>query len=170
MGEMRVAVLGASGYIGGELLRLLAGHPSFEVTFLGAKDSAGSSLAEVQPHLGELPLAAAELRPIEADAVAAASDLAFSALPHGTSFATIPSLLDAGVRVVDLSGDFRLEADVYPAWYGYDPSGAAPPRRSRLRALGAVRRTRGGFGARGQPWLLPDTRGARAARRSSRRA
>ena len=60
MGETRVAVLGASGYTGGELLRLLAGHPSFEVTFLGAKDSAGSSLADVQPHLGELPLAASD--------------------------------------------------------------------------------------------------------------
>jgi N-acetyl-gamma-glutamyl-phosphate reductase len=119
MGETRVAVLGASGYTGGELLRLLAGHPSFEVTFLGAKDSAGSSLADVQPHLGELPLAAAELRPIEPEDVAADADLAFSALPHGASFAAIPPLLDAGVRVVDLSGDFRLDADAYPAWYGF---------------------------------------------------
>ncbi len=54
-GAVRVAVLGASGYGGGELLRLLAAHPGAEVTFLGAKDSAGATLAEVHPHLGSLP-------------------------------------------------------------------------------------------------------------------
>ena len=119
MGETRVAVLGASGSTGGELVRLLAGHPAFEITFLGAKDSAGSALAEVQPHLATSPFAATELSAIEAGPVAQVADLAFSALPHGASFATIPPLLDAGVRVVDLSGDFRLDADAYPEWYGF---------------------------------------------------
>ena len=57
----RVAILGASGYGGGELLRLLAAHPGAEVTFLGAKDSAGRTLAEVHPHLASLPLAATAL-------------------------------------------------------------------------------------------------------------
>jgi N-acetyl-gamma-glutamyl-phosphate reductase len=116
----RVAILGASGYGGGELLRLLADHPGAEVTFLGAKDSAGRTLAEVHPHLASLPLAATALQPIEPDAIAAAADVVFSALPNGTSAGIAPELLEAGVRVIDLAGDFRLPAEAYPEWYGFD--------------------------------------------------
>jgi len=117
---VRVAILGASGYGGGELLRLLADHPGAEVTFLGAKDSAGRTLAEVHPHLASLPIAATALQPIELEAIAAAADVAFSALPNGTSAEIAPALLEAGVRVIDLAGDFRLPAEAYPEWYGFD--------------------------------------------------
>jgi N-acetyl-gamma-glutamyl-phosphate reductase len=119
-GNTRVAVLGASGYAGGELVRLLAGHRRADVTFLGAKDSAGKTLAEVHPHLASLPIAEAALQPIEAAQIAEAADVAFCALPNGTSSSLVPSLLDAGLRVIDLAGDFRLPAEAYPEWYGFE--------------------------------------------------
>ena len=117
---VRVAILGASGYGGGELLRLLADHPGAEVTFLGAKDSAGRTLAEVHPHLASSPAGSATLLPLDPEAIAAAADVAFSALPNGTSAEIAPALLEAGVRVIDLAGDFRLPAEAYPEWYGFD--------------------------------------------------
>ncbi|MDQ3211024.1 MAG: N-acetyl-gamma-glutamyl-phosphate reductase, partial [Actinomycetota bacterium] len=107
----RVAVLGASGYAGGELVRLLAAHRHAQVTLLGAKDSAGKTLAEVHPHLASLPIAGQTLAPIDASAVTEAADVAFCALPNGTSATLVPALLEAGVRVIDLAGDFRLHAE-----------------------------------------------------------
>jgi N-acetyl-gamma-glutamyl-phosphate reductase len=114
------AVVGASGYAGGELVRLLAAHPSIEVTFLGAKDSAGTPFAQAHPHLASLPIASTQLAAVDTSSVADAADLVFSSLPHGSSAAIVPDLLDAGLRVVDLAGDFRLGADAYPEWYGWE--------------------------------------------------
>ena len=119
-GAVRVAILGASGYGGGELLRLLADHEGVEVTFLGANDTAGRTLAEVHPHLASLPSGDAVLQPIEIESIAAVADVVFSALPNGTSAGIAPGLLEAGARVIDLAGDFRLPAEAYPAWYGFD--------------------------------------------------
>jgi N-acetyl-gamma-glutamyl-phosphate reductase len=116
----RAAVLGASGYTGGELVRLLAGHPSIEVTFLGARGSAGTLFGEAHPHLASLPQGADRLEPVHAGAIADAADLVFSALPHGASAEIVPGLLDAGLRIVDLAGDFRLGAEAYPDWYGWE--------------------------------------------------
>jgi N-acetyl-gamma-glutamyl-phosphate reductase len=118
--RVRVAVLGASGYAGGELVRLLAGHPGVEIVFLGAAGSAGRTLTEVHPHLASLPSADRPLRPIAVAEVVDAADLAFCALPHGASAAIAPSLLEAGLRVVDLGGDFRLPPTAYPQWYGFE--------------------------------------------------
>ncbi|GIU98382.1 MAG: N-acetyl-gamma-glutamyl-phosphate reductase [Actinomycetota bacterium] len=119
MGEVvRAAVLGASGYAGGELVRLLATHPSIEVVALGGHGSAGRTLAEVHPHLAGLAAADLPLDPIDGDPPAV--DLAFTALPHGASARVVPGLLDAGIRVVDLGGDFRLPAEDYPTWYGFE--------------------------------------------------
>jgi N-acetyl-gamma-glutamyl-phosphate reductase len=118
--DVRVAVLGASGYAGGEIVRLLDGHPNVEVTFLGTRESAGRALAEVHPHLRGLPLGGSILRAVDADEIAAACDAVFCALPHGASAALAPSLVEAGLRVIDLGGDFRLEAAAYPEWYGFD--------------------------------------------------
>ena len=115
-----MAVLGASGYGGGEVLRLLADHPQVEVTILGAKDSAGRTLAEVHPHLGAHQLGAWVLRPIDPEDVAAEADVAVSSLPHGASAVIAPNLLEAGLRVIDLAGDFRLPAAAYPEWYGFE--------------------------------------------------
>jgi N-acetyl-gamma-glutamyl-phosphate reductase len=117
----RVAVVGASGYAGGELVRLLSQHPAVEVTFLGAGSSAGRTLGEVHPNLASSPLASMQLRPVDDPAaVSAAAELAFCCLPHGASSSLAPSLLDDGAKVIDLAGDFRLEAGDYPEWYGFE--------------------------------------------------
>src|SRR3990172_6056051 len=112
-----VAVRGASGYSGGELVRLLLGHPSAAVTRVGGASSAGSKLGEVHPHLLGSPAAELVLEPAEE---IEGVDVAFLALPHGRSAELAPMLLDAGTRVIDLAGDFRLPASAYPEWYGFE--------------------------------------------------
>lgn len=109
-----VSVVGASGYSGGELLRLLSGHPHFEVSRLFAQRSAGSTVADVHPNLSSL----AGL-PIEAFSAEAAAglDVVFLCLPAGQSPAIVAELPDTTV-VVDLSGDHRLPPDLYEEWYG----------------------------------------------------
>jgi N-acetyl-gamma-glutamyl-phosphate reductase len=118
MGEKKlVAVLGASGYAGGELLRLLASHPHFDVVAATASSHAGRAIADVQPALaGAYPDLV--FGPTEARA-AKGADLVFCALPHGASQHLVPQLLENGHHVVDLAADFRLkDAELYPAWYG----------------------------------------------------
>jgi N-acetyl-gamma-glutamyl-phosphate reductase len=118
--HVRVAVLGASGFAGGELVRLLEAHPHADVTFLGAHGSVGKTLAEVHPNLAGLAMATELLRePIVAD-VAGVAEMAFCSLPHGASAELAPSLLEAGIKVIDLAGDFRLPASAYPDWYGFE--------------------------------------------------
>jgi N-acetyl-gamma-glutamyl-phosphate reductase len=114
-----VAVLGASGSAGGELVRLLAVHPSFDICYLGAQRAAGETLAQVHPHLEALSLGTELLRDGDPAQVAAVAELVFTALPHGASAAVVPALRAAGCTVVDLAGDFRLAAEDYPAWYGF---------------------------------------------------
>lgn len=120
MGEskkrIKVAVVGASGYTGGELLRLLAGHPLMEVTAVTSEKSAGSAIVSVFPHL------AASIRlsfeALDPEAIAARADAVFLALPHTKSFAPARACLTAGKPVVDLSADYRLkEAAAYETWY-----------------------------------------------------
>jgi N-acetyl-gamma-glutamyl-phosphate reductase len=112
-----IAVIGASGFSGGELVRLLLDHPGAELTAVGASSSAGSRLGEVHPHLLGTAVADMVIRSAESvDGV----DVAFLALPHGRSAEFAPVLLDAGTRVIDLAGDFRLPASGYPPWYGFE--------------------------------------------------
>jgi N-acetyl-gamma-glutamyl-phosphate reductase len=118
--QTRVAILGASGYAGGELARLLHGHPFFDVTFLGAKGSVGQTLGSVHPHLAGLVGADARLQEMDPAAIASAADLVMAALPNGTSAGLVPAILEAGCRVIDLSGDFRLDRTAYPRWYGFE--------------------------------------------------
>ncbi len=117
--RVRAAVLGASGYGGGELIRLLAGHPEVELGPLAAHSSAGRTLAEVHPHLAGLPGSDEPLSEIDPGGGVAA-DVAFCSLPHGASGRIVPALVEAGVQVVDLGGDFRLKAADYPEWYGFE--------------------------------------------------
>src|SRR6478672_7386710 len=109
-GTIRVAVLGASGFSGGELIRLLHDHPRLEVTFAGAKGSVGVTVGGSHPHLASLPAGGLLLQPMEPAAIVEAADLVFSALPNGTSSGLAPAILDGGVPVIDLAGDFRLPA------------------------------------------------------------
>jgi N-acetyl-gamma-glutamyl-phosphate reductase len=111
----RVAVLGASGYAGGELVRLVDDHPGLEATYLGANTQAGSALGEVHPHLRAPDRV---LVPITADLDV---DLVFMALPHGASAPLGAQLAAAGVPVADLGSDFRLDsAERYLDAYGSD--------------------------------------------------
>lgn len=113
-------MLGASGFSGGELIRLLHDHPRFDVTFAGAKGSVGATVGASHPHLAGLPAGDLVLSEMDPDAIAAAADLVFSALPNGTSAGIAPAILDSGVAVIDLAGDFRLPAASYPVWYGFE--------------------------------------------------
>jgi len=117
---LRVAVFGASGYAGGELVRLLVEHPNVELVFLAANESAGRELAEVHPHLAASPIGSRVLAPLDAASAADRASFAFLSLPHGASASLAPALLEAGLCVVDLAGDFRLPAAAYPDWYGFE--------------------------------------------------
>lgn len=112
----KVAVIGASGYTGVELLRLLAGHPAVKVTCVTSRQQAGQSLAEGFPSLaGVYDLTFEALEPA---ALAGRADLVFTAVPHQAAMAMVPELLAAGCKVVDLSADYRLhDAAVYAQWY-----------------------------------------------------
>lgn len=111
----RIAILGASGYTGAELVRLIATHPSMKIVALSGDRKAGMAMAEVFPFLAHLDLP--HLVKIE-DIDFSAVDLAFCALPHATSQAVI-SALPRDLKVVDLSADFRLRDPAeYEKWYG----------------------------------------------------
>jgi N-acetyl-gamma-glutamyl-phosphate reductase len=116
MDIFRIAILGASGYTGAELVRLIATHPHMRIAALSADRKAGQRMGEVFPHLRHLdlpPLAAI------ADLDLAGIDLVFCALPHATSQEVIAAL-PRDLRIVDLSADFRLrDPDVYARWYGH---------------------------------------------------
>jgi len=115
--RLRIGILGASGYTGAELVRILARHPQVEIRLLTADRQAGKPLAEVFPQFGHLKLP--DLVKIEA-ADWSVVDLVFCALPHGTTQEVIAAL-PRHLKVVDLSADFRL-ADVaaYAQWYGHE--------------------------------------------------
>ncbi|MCS0499350.1 N-acetyl-gamma-glutamyl-phosphate reductase [Protaetiibacter mangrovi] len=116
-----VAVAGASGYAGGELLRLLANHPEFEVRVVTAHQNAGQRLGAVHPHL--LTLGELELQPTEASVLADA-DVVFFALPHGASGAIAAELPD-DVLAVDCGADHRLtDESAWDAFYGGEYHGA----------------------------------------------
>jgi N-acetyl-gamma-glutamyl-phosphate reductase len=111
----KIAILGASGYTGAELVRLIATHPHMEIAALSADRKAGMEMAEVFPFLRLLSLP--KLQKIE-DIDFAKIDLCFCALPHGTTQAVIAAL-PRTLKIVDLSADFRLrDAAAYAKWYG----------------------------------------------------
>lgn len=130
-----VAVVGASGYGGGELVRLLDGHPDLDVAVVAASASAGERLDTVAPHLAGLPVAAQALAAAEPDALDGC-DLVFLATPHGVSAELAPDLVERGATVVDLSGAFRLDADEFARWYGQThPAPALSPAAYGLPEL-----------------------------------
>lgn len=138
---LRAAVAGASGYAGGEVLRLLLNHPGIEIGALTGNTNAGQRLGGLQPHL--LPLAGRVLEPTTAQ-VLAGHDVVFLALPHGQS-AAVAEQLGEGVLVVDCGADFRLEdAGDWETFYGSPHAGT-------------------------WPYGLPELPGARAALAGSRR-
>lgn len=127
--RVRVGIVGAAGYTGAELLRLVHGHPRLELAWVAARERAGRRLGEVLPSMdGVAGLGDRVLERFEPDDVAAAvtrADVVFTALPHATSARAGAALFEAGVRVVDLSADFRLrDPAIYAAFYGEHPAPA----------------------------------------------
>jgi N-acetyl-gamma-glutamyl-phosphate reductase len=115
--SINVAILGASGFVGAELLRLCAGHPELSPVLLFGDSQAGVALDEVHPHL-TLAYPGMKVERYAPEALAGA-DLVFAALPHGHSQAIAPEIVARDIPFVDLGADFRLDdPDAYERWYG----------------------------------------------------
>ena len=141
---LSVGILGASGFAGSELLRLLATHPDFDVRLAGADSQAGVAVADLYPGL------AAAYPDLEFTAAGAAEcaglDVVFLGLPHGLSQSIVPDLRGTVKWIIDAASDFRLkDPALYPKWYGAEhpapellvdaaygiPAAIPPPRRQR---------------------------------------
>ncbi|KPK00253.1 MAG: N-acetyl-gamma-glutamyl-phosphate reductase [Desulfobacterales bacterium SG8_35] len=113
---IRIGIVGASGYTGVELARLLCGCPDVKLTVATSRQYKGRKLAEVYPNLAGLVDIVCE--DLQTEELAGRADLFFTAVPHQTAMSIVPDLLQAGKKVVDLSADFRLhDAAVYEKWY-----------------------------------------------------
>ena len=120
-----VAIVGASGYGSRELIRILLGHPGAEVVVATSRADESPTVAAMHPSLrGRIDL---KSEPFDPDRIASVASVAFLGLPHTASLAVTPALRERGVRVIDLSADYRLKsAEVYHQWYGHthtDPVG-----------------------------------------------
>jgi len=116
---VRVGVLGATGYAGAELVRLLCSHKHAEITMLASKTYAGQKMSDVFTSLRGI--CDIVLEEANADVAAAKCDVVFTALPHGVSHEVIKELHSKGLKVIDLSGDFRYnDIKVYEEWYGVE--------------------------------------------------
>lgn len=134
--KTRVAILGASGYTGADLIRLLALHPHVIITALSAERNAGQPLAAVFPHLAGLKLPMlCKIDEIDFEDI----DLVFCCLPHGTTQAVIAKL-PQHLRIIDLSADFRLaDPALYAEWYGH-PHVATELQKTAVYGLAEVNR------------------------------
>ena len=118
---MKIAVVGASGYAGGELLRLLAGHPKFEISYIAAGSNAGELITNLHPQLTNFAGRKFESTNVE---MINKCQLAFIALPHGES-AKLISQIDKNVKIVDLGADFRLQnPESWLKYYGGEHAGS----------------------------------------------
>jgi len=114
MARIRAGIINITGYIGGDLARLLYQHPRVELKSVVGRSAAGLKLGDVLPYLSETRL-------LIKDKLDGDIDVAFSAMPHKSSVDIVPALLKKGIKVVDVSADFRLkDASEYPAWYGFN--------------------------------------------------
>jgi len=122
MNLVPVAIAGATGYSGEELIRLLMRHPEIELVCVTSRGNAGARLGEVFPKFEGEKYAGLNFSASETEAIAASgAKIAFLALPHGAAAPFAQALLAAGVRVIDLSADFRLkDAEVYREYYGHE--------------------------------------------------
>ena len=128
-GKTRVAVIGSTGYGGVELIRILLQHPMVEIASVISSSSAGAPIAEGYPHLSGI--LADRLDPVDIEQIRRKADVVFVSVPHGVSAELSPKLLDAGLKVIDLSGDFRLQSgETYETWYKHKPADPAYLRRA----------------------------------------
>ena len=123
---IRAAVVGSSGYAGGELLRILSGHKDVEIVAVTSEKSAGTHVAALFPHLGRVCNLVFEK--LDPGALAGKADVVFLAVPHKTAQEPAAKLVGSGTRVIDLSADFRFrDTRIYTEWYGeeHDQPGLA---------------------------------------------
>lgn len=117
--RVRVGIVGATGYSGTELLRILNQHPGVAVTYVSSSKDAADDLTTTHPYLYEAR--GLRLQQYDSEACAGACDVVFAALPSGVSGSVAAELWQAGKTVIDLSGDLRLPAAVYREWYNKPP-------------------------------------------------
>jgi N-acetyl-gamma-glutamyl-phosphate/LysW-gamma-L-alpha-aminoadipyl-6-phosphate reductase len=118
---VKVGIVGGSGYVGGELLRILLLHPNVEVTMVTSRKTVGEYIFNVHPNLRE----ATQLKfvPQNISQLQDNCDIVFTATPHGSAVNLVPELLQVGIKVIDMSADFRLRnPDDYDEWYGWKHS------------------------------------------------
>ncbi len=128
--QIRVGIVGASGYGGVQLVRLLLEHPRVEITYVGGHSSAGKPFADLYPHLAHCfnP----EVEAIDLEVIARRCQVVFLGLPNGLACDLAPGLLERGLKVLDLSADYRFQdLATYTSWY-------RKPRRDRATAAQAV--------------------------------
>lgn len=114
--RIRIGIVGASGYAGMELVRLILNHPQMSLTYLAGSRTRSESFGESYPHL--MHLDGPSIVAFNVDECMQSCDLVFVALPSGESGRIAVSLWEKGMRVIDLSGDLRLDAEAYSMWYG----------------------------------------------------
>jgi N-acetyl-gamma-glutamyl-phosphate reductase len=136
---LKVAIVGASGYTGLELIRILHCHPEVTLTCLTSEQSAGRNISDIFPTLrGRCDLTLENLEPVR---VAEKADLIFTALPHKAAMEVVPTFLKLGKQVIDLSADYRLsDPEVYGAWY--EPHLNPANLKNAVYGLPEVRRTK----------------------------
>lgn len=118
-GFVRVGIVGVTGYTGSELLRIIYAHDQVDLTYVTSHSFTGKKLAEVHPQYSGL--VDLTCRPFSVSEAVEKTDLIFCALPHGEAMDAVPLLSEAGVKVVDLSADFRLhDGELYRQWYSKD--------------------------------------------------
>lgn len=121
MAEMNIAIIGATGYSGVELIRFIQNHPYVNLKAIISTSQSGKELAEIYPHLATI--IHHQLEPMDVEAIAKEADFVFFATPSGVSKETLPLFLEHGVRCIDVSGDFRLKVpEEYETWYKKSPA------------------------------------------------
>src|SRR5437870_9226501 len=122
MTPKRIAIVGASGYSGEELVRLLLSHPQAELTAVTSRQYAGQTLAQIFPRFANLPRAKAlRFSEPKAELLAKQAEIVFLALPHGVAAEFAAPLLQLGCQIIDLSADFRVkDAATYKEFYGHE--------------------------------------------------
>lgn len=118
---MKVAIVGVTGYTGMELVRLLVNHPVFELSVVTSRQEAGKRLQDIYPSLSGFTQGAMLILLPDPDQIAHQCSLAFLAVPHGTAMDMAAELSQKGLKVVDLSADFRIRSrEIYKRWYALD--------------------------------------------------
>lgn len=118
---MKVAIVGATGYGGAELVRILKNHPYVSIHSIHASSLLGEPLTNMYPHMQ--PFIDQKLEEVNIEKIASEVDLVFTATPSGVARELAPKFMEKGVKVIDLSGDFRIrDQEAYRKWYGLEPS------------------------------------------------